>query len=716
MKKLKQSSALLLIVSLLLSIFSFSASALNGTAKITFHPRLLNVNDAAGKKFNYDGTIQDNAPGQATDRIKYTLYRIADMDANRATLEQDNDIGNGDNQVNIDGKKINYFEQPIEKELGAGETEASVDNVPYGFYYVVVEDTAGRGRKGEPVIISVPSTKENGEINDNVHIYSKLIVKEHKVTVRKLVNGLALDDQNQGPHVRHGNYVMKFRLAKWVNGEWQTIMNDLYTEGRNGNYGVRDIDGLTNGRYKIVEQEFLVLEHGANIQNLLNQLGRGDVYNMFRLNDRAQGKDGVLTQNANMTEQLVEKIFDLTEQDNDIVVDVDNTMRPQITKFIMDGNDKYVVKGVNPGEDINYRLEVGKPYVFGQNNQDVNRQAFVQLLNNKYNMFRVQDNELIFNHLTTRDANENDLNVYFVDGHGRHQLRSGVDYNVSFPSGDGRSILIDFKINNHGFSDTVIDYLYNNRANYDAHFEIDFKVKVKDNATLAAVDAFQGASSGDDLINNRVRARDLLSIYNTAKIILGENIVVHSNAVKSQLGFMKVRKTDDKGSPLKDAKFKLMDSAEKEIGEGTSNEDGWLYFAVPVGEDVRFVPENDYLHHRGIGIPVKNNDDDRLRFGPEMAMDEFLLKEVYFSNNRLAINARQYQLRETQAPDGYEIIKQPLNISMDALIKEHTVKNSPRIELPFTGGMGTILFTVVGILLIGSGAYLLINAKRKKSF
>ncbi len=726
MRKLKQSSALLLIVSLLLSIFSLSASALEGTARINFHPRLLKADQAAQVRFNYDGTLQQGVPGEETKEIRYKLYRIADANTSRNDVEHDNNvIGNGPNGIDIDGKTIQYYGDPIVKELHQSEGYIDLPANRYGLYYVVVEDMLGEGRKGEPVIISVPSTKENGEINDNVHIYSKIIAKEHKVTVRKLVNGLELDNPNQGPHIRHGNYVMKFRLMKKINGQWKDVgangqvqnNREIFsTEGRNGNYGMRGIDGLTNGEYKIVETEFLVSEHDGNIQNVLNQLGKGNLYDVFKLNDKAQGRDGLIDQNANMTEQLVEKTFELTGQDNDVVVDVDNTMRPQITKFIMDGNDKYVVKGVNPGEDINYRLEVGKPYVFGQNNQDVNRQAFGQLLNNKYNMFRVLDNELVLNHLITRDANENDLNVYFVDDNGRHLLQSGADFNVVFANGDGRSILIDFKINNQGFSNAVIDYLYNNRENYNAHFEIDFKVKVKDNATLAAVDNFQRANSGDDLINNQVRVRDLLSIYNTAKIILDENTVVNSNAVKSQLGFMKVRKTDDNGNPLRNAKFKLIDSAGVEIGEETSNENGWLYFAVPVGEDVRFVPKNDYLHHRGIGIPLENNQGEMLRFSRNMAMDEFLLNEVYFSNGRLAVNARQYQLRETQAPDGYEIIKQPLNISMDALIKELNVTNHPRVELPFTGGMGTILFTVVGILLIGSGAYLLINAKRKKSF
>ena len=696
------------MVSFILSIFSFSASALEGTARINFHPRVLRADQANDAKFDYDGTLQQSASGEETKGIRYVLYRIADANTSRNGVENEDTIGDGPNvYARKNEKTVKYYGNPIVKELNHNEGYIDLPKNMYGLYYVVVEDMLGEGRKGEPVIISVPSTKADGTINKDVHLYSKLIEKEHKVTVRKLVNGLELNDPNQGPHIRHGNYVMKFSLAKMVNGEWQTIMDNLCTDGRNDNYGLRDINGLTNGQYKIVEQKFLVSEHDGTIRNVLDQLGKGDLYDIFKLNDKAQGRDDLITQNANMTECADEKEFKLTGQDNDVVVDVDNTMRPQITKFIMDGGNKYVAKGINPGDDINYRLEVDKPYVSGQNNMNVDLNAFKQLINNKYNMFKVVDNELQINRIVERAANTNDLNVYFVDENGRHPLQDWVDFNVGFANNDGRSIIIDFKRNNQGFSDRVIEYMYNSRENHNAHFEIDFKFKVKDNRWFA------DKPKNKDVNNDIVRSH--LAICNAAKIQLDNNILVHSNAVKSQLGFMKVRKTDDSGNPLANAKFKLTDSAGTEIGEETSNENGWLYFVVPVGEDVKFVPENDYLHHRGIGIPLENNLYDRVRFGHEMAMDEFLLNRVYFSDDRLAVNARQYQLRETQAPDGYEIIKQPLSISMNQLVKELNVTNHPRVELPFTGGMGTILFTVVGILLIGSGAFLYMNSRRKKS-
>ncbi|HBV52972.1 MAG TPA: hypothetical protein DEF06_11835 [Clostridiales bacterium] len=42
-----------------------------------------------------------------------------------------------------------------------------------------------------------------------------------------------------------------------------------------------------------------------------------------------------------------------------------------------------------------------------------------------------------------------------------------------------------------------------------------------------------------------------------------------------------------------------------------------------------------------------------------------------------------------------------------------TVENDDGFQLPVTGGMGTILFTAVGILLMGAAVILLIFAVRK---
>lgn len=75
----------------------------------------------------------------------------------------------------------------------------------------------------------------------------------------------------------------------------------------------------------------------------------------------------------------------------------------------------------------------------------------------------------------------------------------------------------------------------------------------------------------------------------------------------------------------------------------------------------------------------------------------------------------QYQLVETKAPDGYRILKNPIDITIN---KENsditlTVDNyQSGWELPVTGGIGTTLFTLIGLLIMGLAVFLYIRRKK----
>ena len=65
-----------------------------------------------------------------------------------------------------------------------------------------------------------------------------------------------------------------------------------------------------------------------------------------------------------------------------------------------------------------------------------------------------------------------------------------------------------------------------------------------------------------------------------------------------------------------------------------------------------------------------------------------------------------YKLVETKAPDGYNLLDGDIEVIID---KDHinvtkTIENVPVKELPATGGMGTTLFTVIGLaMMLGTG-------------
>ena len=76
-----------------------------------------------------------------------------------------------------------------------------------------------------------------------------------------------------------------------------------------------------------------------------------------------------------------------------------------------------------------------------------------------------------------------------------------------------------------------------------------------------------------------------------------------------------------------------------------------------------------------------------------------------------------YQLIETKAPEGYRLLRNPIDVEINGenLIVELHVENSKSgWELPSTGGMGTILFYGLGaIIMIGSILFLLKGTMRR---
>ena len=99
--------------------------------------------------------------------------------------------------------------------------------------------------------------------------------------------------------------------------------------------------------------------------------------------------------------------------------------------------------------------------------------------------------------------------------------------------------------------------------------------------------------------------------------------------------------------------------------------------------------------------------------------------------------AGQYTITELKAPDGYNMIKEPIQVTINCQLPEDvngtctwsasepatsdnniirlSVENKTGTELPSTGGIGTTIFYVVGGLLVVGAAVLLITRKRSES-
>jgi len=74
-----------------------------------------------------------------------------------------------------------------------------------------------------------------------------------------------------------------------------------------------------------------------------------------------------------------------------------------------------------------------------------------------------------------------------------------------------------------------------------------------------------------------------------------------------------------------------------------------------------------------------------------------------------------YQLVETKAPTGYNKLRNPIDIVVNSDNSEQTItvdNYQSGWELPKTGGIGTILFTLAGLTFMGAALYMYIRRRR----
>ncbi|HGE5772714.1 MSCRAMM family protein, partial [Bacillus thuringiensis] len=206
---------------------------------------------------------------------------------------------------------------------------------------------------------------------------------------------------------------------------------------------------------------------------------------------------------------------------------------------------------------------------------------------------------------------------------------------------------------------------------------------------------------------------------------------------------MKLVKVDisDKNKKLAGAKFKIEDSKGKIVGELVTNEEGEVISKdLPIGNYIVVeieAPKGYELLKDKIAVKIEKDTVVEIKIGNKKLPNptgqfeiekvddkdsELKLKGAVFQvldkegkevsrlitdekgkviSNQLAIG--KYTIKEMKAPNGYTLLRDPIEIEITEAVKTQkiTVKNTKNNwVIPNTGGSGTTIFYVIGIMLM----------------
>lgn len=217
---------------------------------------------------------------------------------------------------------------------------------------------------------------------------------------------------------------------------------------------------------------------------------------------------------------------------------------------------------------------------------------------------------------------------------------------------------------------------------------------------------------------------------------------------KPSTGKVKIKKVDSNNDnkKLEGAKFKIEDSKGKIVGELVTNEEGEAISKdLPIGNYTlveKEAPKGYELLKDNITVKIEKDAVVEIKIGNKKLPDptgqfeiekvddmdsELKLKGAVFQvldkegkevsrlitdekgkviSNQLAIG--KYTIKEIKAPNGYMLLSDPIEIEITEAVKTQkiTVKNAKNNwVIPNTGGSGTTIFYVIGIMLMFAVLY-----------
>lgn len=621
------------------------------TGSITIHK--YEYNESGGEAGTGETTDVNKVPSdaKALEGAGFTIYKVADIDGLAKYYNANPESLPSVDDYLTDGE-INAS-KVLETKSEVKTNNAGIakfDNLALGFYVVVETTTPDKVTTPvKPFIVSVPMTTKDG---DN-WLYDVHVYPKNKTTY----GGVTLEKTGKDGTKLEG---VTFILQK-QNGESWTPVNNNDKTGETYNLttnesGLITVDGLSQGKYRFIE------------------INRGD-------NNSGYIMDGATTYVFTVTKDGMIKVGDADPVAN-ATINVNNE-KPDMTKEVQDRATKAWKHDTdyNVGDMVPYKITIDVPS----------------------NITKLQE----FTLTDTPTNLEDDLNSVVVKC-GETTLTKDSAYTIGKDTTDGKGFKITFTTANmESYAGKQIVVTYKAKLLDSADTTT---VKNPNTAKLEYSNKILPGQNDTDNPNKPESPNTT-----PGKDSIEDNAVVYT--FKLQI-LKKAEKAD--GTPLQDVEFDLY----KEVSAGTKN--------AITGDDAKNVGLSSDKHW------LKINTDSLKTDGNGEVSQSGLANGTYY-------------LVETKTVEGYNLLKAPVEVTLNIVYKTTTNKeyvidengvktlvkneiekttfteneatstgthtetiiNKQGFELPITGGMGTVLFSIAGFALMAGAAFVLLKGRRK---
>lgn len=216
-------------------------------------------------------------------------------------------------------------------------------------------------------------------------------------------------------------------------------------------------------------------------------------------------------------------------------------------------------------------------------------------------------------------------------------------------------------------------------------------------------------------VNNTVENKATVTFENEGGTGTDKN--KETPPTKTNTGDIDIKKTNRDGTieNLKGAEFQIASSA------ANAEAGNYLKVLVDGGKITKILP-HDTTDTNAKNWVIRPHETDSGKLGVIGNGNTFYATrfEGLQTEGGNPVTKNKYYIFETKAPEGYNLLDKVVEIDFtnedtNTHVVEKTIENSKGFTLPNTGGIGTMLLVVVGIVLIGLAVILTMNKNKKNA-